>query len=349
MDLDAYIEDFLLSKEIEDGCSQNTIKAYKYDLELFKKALPPNIEIGRITQTHIRIFLKTLKQRNYTKVGIARKIACLKSFFKFLEQSEVISKNPMRTIHSPRIKREESLPKFLTLEEIKELLNFLNPNNLKRTNIHNTQGESFPNSHSRGQMNRDNNGAKRPLKGAASKNERGKNKNKNKNNNDFLKTIPYSVRSRAYIIIRLLYASMARVSEIVGVKIGDIDFNSGFIKLRGKGNKERIVPIDRETLEIIKDYLSNRITYTSNDPLLINSFGRPLSVRLIQHDIHIIKKALGLSPEKKLTPHVFRHTGATHLRQAGMDISELQDILGHSSPNTTRIYAKNDITKIKQV
>jgi len=64
--------------------------------------------------------------------------------------------------------------------------------------------------------------------------------------------------------------------------------------------------------------------------------------------IKIIKERCGFPDSKIITPHVFRHTGATHLRRSGMDISELQDILGHSSPNTTRIYAKNDITKLKQ-
>jgi site-specific recombinase XerD len=68
----------------------------------------------------------------------------------------------------------------------------------------------------------------------------------------------------------------------------------------------------------------------------------------VQSDIKSIKEKCGFSASKIITPHVFRHTGATHLRRSGMDISELQDILGHSSPNTTRIYAKNDITKLKE-
>jgi site-specific recombinase XerD len=153
---------------------------------------------------------------------------------------------------------------------------------------------------------------------------------------------------RYYLIIRLLYATMARVSEMCNIKIRDVDFARGYVKLRGKGNKERIVPIDHKTVELINEYLTNRIMYQMDDYLLVNTRGKKLHPRVVQQDIKMIKEKCGFSDSKIITPHVFRHTGATHLRRSGMDISELQDILGHSSPNTTRIYAKNDITKLKQ-
>lgn len=290
MSIENYVEDFLLSKEIENGCSPNTIAAYKHDLSLFLKTLPPNCEISRVNHIQIRVFLKTLKDRNFTKTGIARKIACLRSFFNFLELSDIIIKNPMKKINSPRIKREENLPKFLNLKEMLALMRFVKEG----------------------------------------------------------KGIPYTTRKRAYVIIRILYSTMARVSEIANAKIGDVDFRNGVIRLRGKGNKERIVPIDNETIKMIRDYIADRIYYKDEDPLLVNKFGEKLSVRGIQKDIQTVKRKFGLSKERKLTPHIFRHTGATHLRQAGMDISELQDILGHSNPNTTRIYAKNDIGHIKK-
>ena len=126
------------------------------------------------------------------------------------------------------------------------------------------------------------------------------------------------------------------------------DFIKGYIRLRGKGNKERIVPVDQKTLEIFQEYLRNRLYYEPDDYLLVNTRGNKLTPRVVQSDIKLIKEKCGFTDSKIITPHVFRHTGATHLRRSGMDISELQDILGHSSPNTTRIYAKNDITKLKQ-
>ncbi|MBD3354056.1 MAG: tyrosine-type recombinase/integrase [Candidatus Lokiarchaeota archaeon] len=286
-----YIDDFLLVKEIEEGCSPNTIKAYRYDLIMFISDLSTDVDISTINQFHIRSFLKKLKDREYSKVAIARKIACLRSFFEYLEASEIIKLNPMKKINSPRIKTEEHLPKFLTVVEMKNIIEFV--------------------------------------------------QNDNKLN--------YTTSKRIYIIIRLLYATMARVSEISNARVGDVDFSNGLIRLRGKGNKERIVPVDKQTLKILREYLMERIFFKNEDPLLINKSGGALSVRSIQRDIHLLKIKMGYTKKKKLTPHIFRHTGATHLRQAGMDISELQDILGHSNPNTTRIYAKNDINRIKEV
>ena len=284
-----FIEEFLITKEIEEGCSQSTIKAYRYDLLKFI-SLVGDVNINSpLMRQKIRIYLKKLKDKNYTKKAIARKIASLRSLFKFLTLNEFISKDPMSIIKTPKIKLEENLPKFLDIQDIKKIFNDL--------------------------------------------------KDKYKFNS--------KKSQRYYLIVRLLYSTMARVSELCNIKIRDIDFNEGYIKLRGKGNKERIVPVDQKTIEIIKENLYNRITYSDDDFLLTNTRDQKLNPRVVQNDIKTIKEVCGFSNSKIITPHIFRHTGATHLRRSGMDISELQDILGHSNPNTTRIYAKNDISKLK--
>jgi len=285
-----FIEDFLISKEVEEGCAPSTIKAYKYDLDKFIN-LVGDIELNSpILRQRIRLFLKKLKDKEYTKKGIGRKIATLRSYFKFLTLNEFLDKNPMTNIRSPKIKLEESLPKFLNVKDIEIIFNKLRD----RTLFNSRKSQRY------------------------------------------------------YLIVRLLYSTMARVSELCNIKIKDIDFDKGYIRLRGKGNKERIVPVDQKTLDHFKEYLRNRISYNSEDYLLVNTRNQVLSPRVIQSDIKTIKEKCGFTDSKIITPHVFRHTGATHLRRSGMDISELQDILGHSSPNTTRIYAKNDITKLKQ-
>lgn len=285
-----YIEDFLFSKEIEEGCSPATIKAYNYDLQKFINLIG-DIDLdleSPIIKTQIRAFLKKLKDLDYNKNSIGRKIACLKSYFKFLTINEYLDKDPMLAIKSPRIKIEENLPKFLELSDIELLFKKLKD-----------------------------------------------------------KALFHSKKSnRYYLIVRLFYSTMARVSELANIKIRDIDFNNKVMRLRGKGNKERLVPIDNKTIEIIKEYLENRIVYDSEDYLLINCNNKKLNIRTIQNDFQDIKKKLNLPVSTKFTPHILRHTGATHLRRAGMDISELQDILGHSSPTTTMIYAKNDIIRI---
>lgn len=290
MNISNFFDEFLIAKEIEEGCAVSTVKAYKYDLLKFINSEGDIQADSPFVRQKIRLFLKKLKDLNYSKKGIARKIATLRSFFKFLILNEFITKNPMNQIKSPKIKLEESLPKFLELSDIETIFNMI-----------------------------------RDKKQFTSK-----------------KSVRY------YIIVRILYATMARVSELCNIKIKDIDFNKGYIRLRGKGNKERIIPVDPKTLEIIKEHVNNKIYYKSEDFLLVNTRGQRLNPRVVQEDIKKIKKTCGFPESKIITPHIFRHTGATHLRRSGMDISELQDILGHSNPSTTRIYAKNDITKLKQ-
>jgi len=285
-----YLEEFLIAKEIEEGCAISTIKAYKYDLEKFINIIGDIQLDSPFIRQKIRLFLKKLKESHYTKKAIARKIATLRSFFKFLMRNEFIGKDPMNQIKTPKIILEEYLPKFLDLPDMERIFKILKNNKNYRSK----------------------------------KNE------------------------RYYIIVRLLYATMARVSELCNIKIRDIKFNDGYIRLRGKGNKERIVPVDQKTLDILREYISNRISFNPEDFLLINTRGQRLKPRVVQEDIKTIKILCGFPETKMITPHIFRHTGATHLRRSGMDISELQDILGHSNPSTTRIYAKNDISKLKQ-
>ncbi len=285
-----FIEDFLISKEVEEGCASSTIKAYNYDLDKFINLVGDIDMNSPMVRQRIRLFLKKIKDLGYTKKGIGRKIASLRSYFKFLTLNEFIEKNPMSTIRSPKIKLEESLPKFLNISDVEVIFK-----KLKDRILFNSRKSQ-----------------------------------------------------RYYLIVRLLYSTMARVSELCNIRIKDIDFEKGYIRLRGKGNKERIVPVDQKTLKIFKESLSNRISYDTEEYLLVNTRNQMLSPRVVQTDIKYIKERCGFPDSKIITPHVFRHTGATHLRRSGMDISELQDILGHSSPNTTRIYAKNDITKLKQ-
>ena len=101
MKLSELTADFLIAKEVEEGCSQNTIKAYRYDLAMFQHELNDPF-VDRIRTLHVRRFLKMLYERNYTKRALARKIACLKSFFKFCQENDMIEKNPMDSVKSPK-------------------------------------------------------------------------------------------------------------------------------------------------------------------------------------------------------------------------------------------------------
>ncbi len=283
------VEDFLLAKQIEEGRAASTVKAYRYDFAFFVHAIG-DLDVDRVTPLHVRQFLHVLADRQYTKKGLARKVAALRSFFTHLVFNDLIVKNPMDKIRSPTVRAEEDLPKFLAETQIQRVLA-------------DTPG---------------------------------------------LKELGYRRRIRAAMIIRILYATLTRIGEICRVQLKDLDFTTGILRVRGKGNKERYVPMDPETLAQVQQFLAR--THSAGDPeefLFRNPGGGSISPRSIQLDLKKTKTLLALPESTKFTPHVMRHTGATHLRQHGMDLSELQDLLGHASPKTTRIYAKNDITTLK--
>lgn len=154
------------------------------------------------------------------------------------------------------------------------------------------------------------------------------------------------LRDRA--ILELLYSSGLRVSELSGIKISDTDLTSCFVKVLGKGGAERIVPIGSKAVDAIKHFLEKRTELTPKaDHLFINSRGGRLSVRSIAR---IVKKYAHLSGiPKNVSPHVLRHTFATHLLGSGADLRAIQEMLGHKSLSTTQRYTHASIEKIMEI
>jgi integrase/recombinase XerC len=154
------------------------------------------------------------------------------------------------------------------------------------------------------------------------------------------------LRDRA--ILELLYSSGLRVSELNGIKIGETDLTSSFVKVLGKGGVERIVPIGSKAIDAIKDFLEKRDELTPKvDYLFVNSRGGRLSVRSIAR---IVKKYANLSGiPKNVSPHVLRHTFATHLLGSGADLRAIQEMLGHKSLSTTQRYTHASIEKIMEI
>lgn len=156
---------------------------------------------------------------------------------------------------------------------------------------------------------------------------------------------------RDRLILELLYGTGVRVSELVNIKINDIDFNNNSIKVRGKGNKDRYVFYGKYCKEAINNYIKNgRISLLNGqtcDYLLLNRFGKNISVVSIRKILNeIINKC---SLDIKISPHVLRHTFATHLLNEGADIMHVKELLGHSSLSTTSIYTHVTNEKIKEV
>jgi integrase/recombinase XerC len=153
------------------------------------------------------------------------------------------------------------------------------------------------------------------------------------------------LRDRA--ILELLYSSGLRVSELVGLNSNQLDLDLGIVRVMGKGRKERIVPVGVKAIEATKSYLDERGTVKDDGPIFINSLGGRLTARSVGR---LIKKYTRYSDIfRKVSPHSLRHTFATHLLDAGADIREIQEMLGHSSLSTTQRYTHVSMGKLMEV
>ena len=152
-----------------------------------------------------------------------------------------------------------------------------------------------------------------------------------------------SLRDKA--ILEFLYSSGARVSEMVSLKRTEVDLIGGIVKVKGKGNKERLLPLGEPAVMSIKSYLDKRTD--TNRALFVNKRGTALSDRGVRNIIYkYIKKA---SLALKVSPHTFRHSFATHLLNRGADLRSVQELLGHSSIATTQVYTHLTIDSLKNV
>ncbi|MBU4534414.1 MAG: tyrosine-type recombinase/integrase [Euryarchaeota archaeon] len=153
------------------------------------------------------------------------------------------------------------------------------------------------------------------------------------------------IKLRNKVILALLYSSGLRISELVSLRSDDVDPDDRTIRIRGKGEKDRIVLFDEETKNLIKGY----ITFIGNedDYLFLNRFGNPITPRYVQ--MMIKNYALQAGIKKKVTPHILRHSFATHLLKNGVDIRAIQQLLGHSNLSTTQIYTSVDMQTLRNV
>ncbi|MCA9296359.1 MAG: tyrosine recombinase XerC [Phycisphaerales bacterium] len=228
----------------------------------------------------IRGFLANLEEFQYSAATLARKIATLRSFHRWMEKHGLIETNPMTLIRTPR--QNKRLPKAIDVQQVEQLL-------------------AAPND--------------KDLLGA---------------------------RDRA--ILETLYSTGIRVSELVGINLGDLDLQSQTLIVRGKGRKERLVPLGSHAIRALAHYIDMLrtqneragITIDRTGPLFINKHGGRLSTRSVRRKVSKYLLQAGLDPE--ISPHTLRHSFATHLLDNGADLRSVQELLGHQSLSTTQVY-----------
>lgn len=262
------IDSFTEFLTIDRGGSRETSRVYRYDLEMFFGfvRMPPQ----DVEQTDVRRFLHHLKMdRGYSNASMRRKLACLRSFYRFLMQEKLASENPTNGLVTPRL--GQRLPHVITPDDVKRLL------------VAAQQLDKYP--------------------------------------------------QRAFTLIQVMYSTGARVSEVCAINIEDIDFSEGMIRVRGKGDKERVVLLTPPAINAILTYIRFR---PANGPLFLNRRRQRLSPITVQRTVREVARLAGLM--KKVTPHALRHSFATHMLERGADVRVLQELLGHANLSTTQIY-----------
>lgn len=288
--------DFLTHMRVEKSASNLTLISYKTDLAQFFDFLAEHgqvdkdaIPVDSLTYTAVREYISRMQKQKLSRSTMARKLAALRSFVKYLCRENILEGNPIANISTP--KQEKKLPRFLYPLETSLLMEA--PDTRKVAGL----------------------------------------------------------RDKA--ILETLYAAGVRVSELVGINIPDLELGERWIKIRGKGGKERLAPLGGEALRAINIYLQKGRPYlaaasdTATDALFLNKSGSRLSVRSIRNIINKYVDQLAIN--QKVSPHTLRHSFATHMLNGGADLRSVQELLGHVKLSTTQIYTHLTKDRIKTI
>jgi len=281
---------------IERNLSPRTKESYLADLKQFRAFLLSQVPSGDGLNTipedpaPIRSFLAFLYQQKLKKVSISRKVAALRSFYRYLLRQGQVKLNPAELICLPR--PERYIPVVVSVDEILALM-----------------GVNFP---------------------------------------------PDAAGLRDKAIIELFYSTGIRLSELTGLMLEDIDSAAGLIKVRGKGRKERIVPVGAPALRAIQAYLEKRGNLMGMHPeeealtrIFLSRRGRGMNTRGVARVVQKVVLASGIG--RRISPHALRHSFATHLLDAGADLRSIQEMLGHRSLSTTQKYTSVSVNRLMEV
>jgi len=286
----SYISSFFQYLEFEKRYSKHTLIAYEDDVASFLLFLDQNYapwKLELIDHQIIRTWIVELSDKELGARSITRKLACLRSLFKFLFQRKWIATNPMLLVKSPKI--EKRLPIFIEENEITQLFE-----------------------------------------------------------KDFFASDFQGIRDK--LLLELLYGTGLRLSEIIDLNHANFLYNFYEMSVLGKGGKQRLVPIHSQLKDRLHEYLNaKKLEYecNSNSPFLVTDKGKQLYPMFVYRKV---KEYLTLiSTQEKKSPHVLRHTFATHLLNKGADLNAIKDLLGHSSLAATQVYTHNSMEKLKKI
>lgn len=293
----ALIEKYLKYLSVERNASNHTLTAYQNDLTSFleftatlEELEQTDVKVSQITRLNIRLWLGDLSEKQYAKSSIARKVAALRSFFKYCFKRGYIDKNPAHLLVVP--KKDHSLPKTATVEDIERLM------------------ESVTTDTVRGLQNR--------------------------------------------AILELFYGTGMRLSELTELNITDIDLKQKQVTVKGKGNKQRIIPLGKTVTDILNKFLDKRTDLygdrTDEDAkkaLFLAANGQRIYGRAIRYMVEKYFKKTSEVTQK--SPHVLRHSFATHMLDNGADIRVIKEFLGHANLAATQVYTHTSIERLKNV
>ncbi len=286
------VAQFLKYLSVEKNASDLTVKSYREDLidlaDYLTDKLGASAKPRNVSSTDLRDYAAALHDAGYARSSIARKLASLRSFYRFAQRQQLCDNNPAKPLRNPRGQRK--LPHFLNNDEIKRLL-------------------SAPN-------------------------------------------CATMMGRRDAAILETMYSSGLRVSEIVGLNVGDLQFEDSIARIRGKGRKERLAPLGTYAIDALRAYLDRRQLAKDeaqgrDAPVFLNRFGRRLTGRSVGRMLEKYIAICGL--DQRTTPHTLRHSFATHLLDRGADIRSVQELLGHKSLVTTQIYTHLSTANLREV
>ena len=286
------MEEFLDFLRYEKRFSPHTVTSYQTDLSQFATFLKQEYELTEPAQaTHplIRDWVVSLMGQDLDPRTVNRKVACLRSYYKFLLRLRQIEANPMLRIKAPKMAKK--LPEFVPEEALNRLLN------------------SF-------------------------------------------EFEPTFAGARDQLVLETLYGTGIRLSELLGITDADVDASARTVRVTGKGNKQRVVPLNPSLLLVLEKYRTARTAEfgprAASGPLLLTDKGEPLYEKLVYRTVKKYLSQVSTSAAHQ-HPHALRHAFATHLLGKGADLNAIKELLGHASLAATQVYTHLSVDRLKSV